>query len=112
LWTLKLDGRVIAFEYQLRFHSTVQVIETGEDPGLHALRPWSELNLAILRVLFESGCSYEYNLGPAVQNTLLWEGNGQHQTVNLKLYRPGLYTRLLARLDGTLGTRDQVLFGR
>ena len=111
LWTLKLDGHVIAFEYQLRFHSTVQVLATGEDPSYHALRPWSELNLAILRVLFESGCSYEYNLGPAVQNTRLWEGNGQHQTVNLKLYRPGLYTRLLARLDGTLGTRDQVLFG-
>ena len=111
LWTLKLDGHVIAFEYQLRFHSTVQVLATGEDPSYHALRPWPELNLAILRVLFESGCSYEYNLGPAVQNARLWEGNGQHQTVDLKLYRPGLYTRLLARLDGTLGTRDQVLLG-
>jgi hypothetical protein len=83
---------------------------TGEDPSYHALRPWSELNLAILHVLFDSGCSYKYNLGPAVQNTRLSEGNGQHQRVNLKLYRPGLYTRLLARLDGTLRTQDQVLF--
>jgi hypothetical protein len=110
LWTLKLGDHVIAFEYQLRFQSTVQVLATGEDPSYHALRPWPELNLSILRVLFESGCSYEYNLGPAVQNARLWEGNGQHQTVDLKLYRPGLYTRLLARLDGTLGIRDQVLF--
>jgi CelD/BcsL family acetyltransferase involved in cellulose biosynthesis len=112
LWTLKLDGHVIAFEYQLHFHSTVQALAAGEDPKYRALRPWPELNLAILRVLFESGCSYEYSLGPAVQNDRLWGGNGQHQMVDLKLYRPSLYTRLLARLDGAMGTRDQVLSGR
>jgi CelD/BcsL family acetyltransferase involved in cellulose biosynthesis len=111
LWTLKLDNHVIAFEYQLHFHSTVQVLAAGEDPSYHALRPWPKLNLAILRVLFESGCSYEYRLGPAVQNDRLWGGNGQYHTVDLKLYRPGLYTRLLARLDSTRGIRNRVLSG-
>lgn len=90
-----------------RFHRTVQVVAIGEGPSYHALRPWSELALAIIRVLFQSGCSCEYNLGPAVQNARLWESNGQHKTVDLHLYRPGLYTRLLAHVDGTLGTRDQ-----
>jgi CelD/BcsL family acetyltransferase involved in cellulose biosynthesis len=46
LWTLKLDGHVIAFEYQLRFHSTVQVLAAGEDPDYRALQPWLELNLS------------------------------------------------------------------
>jgi CelD/BcsL family acetyltransferase involved in cellulose biosynthesis len=105
LWTLKLDDHVIAFEYQLHFHSTVHVLAAGEDPSYHALRPWPELNLAILRVLFESGCTYTYSLGPAVQNDRLWEGNGQHQMVELKLYRPSLYTRLLARFNGAIGIR-------
>jgi CelD/BcsL family acetyltransferase involved in cellulose biosynthesis len=100
LWTLKLDRHVIAFEYQLRFHSTVQVLAAGEDPSYRALRPWPELNLAILRTLFQSGCTYEYRLGSSVQHDRLWLANGNQQTVSLKLYRPSLYTHVLARLDG------------
>jgi CelD/BcsL family acetyltransferase involved in cellulose biosynthesis len=99
LWTLKLDDHIVAFEYQLRFHSTVQVLATGEDPSYHTLRPWPELNLAILRTLFQSGSSYEYSLGPAVQHDYLWRANGNQQTVNLKLCRPSLYSRVLAQLD-------------
>jgi CelD/BcsL family acetyltransferase involved in cellulose biosynthesis len=100
LWTLKLDGHMLALEYQLRSHSTVQVLAAGEDPSYRDFRPWAELNLAILRVLFESGCTYEYLLGPAVQHNRLWVANDHHQTVSLKLYRPTLYTHLLAQLDG------------
>jgi CelD/BcsL family acetyltransferase involved in cellulose biosynthesis len=100
LWTLKLDGHVVAFEYQLRSHNTLQVLAAGEDPNYHDLRPWPALSLAILRVLFESGCTYEYSLGPAVQHDRLWGPNGRHQTVCLKLYRPSLYTRVLAQLEG------------
>ena len=100
LWTLKLDNHIVAFEYQLRFHSTVQVLATGEDPSYHALQPWPELNLAILRTLFQSGSSYEYSLGPAVQHDYLWQANGNQQMVRLKLYRPSLYSRVLAQLDG------------
>jgi CelD/BcsL family acetyltransferase involved in cellulose biosynthesis len=99
LWTLKLDGHVIAFEYQFRFHSTVQVLAAGEHPSYHALRPWPELNLAVLRTLSQSGCTYEYSLGPSVQHDRLWWANGNQQTVRLKLYRPSLYTSVLAQLD-------------
>jgi CelD/BcsL family acetyltransferase involved in cellulose biosynthesis len=100
LWTLKLDGHVIAFEYHLRFHSTVRVLAAGEDPSYSPMRPWPELNLAILRTLFQSGCAHEYSLGPAVQHDHLWWANGNQQTVQLKLYRPSLYGRVLAQLDG------------
>jgi CelD/BcsL family acetyltransferase involved in cellulose biosynthesis len=100
LWTLKLDGHMLALEYQLRSHSTVQVLAVGQNPNYHDLRPWAKLNLAILRVLFESGCTYEYRLGPAVQHDRLWVANDHHQTVSLKLYRPSIYTHLLAQLDG------------
>jgi CelD/BcsL family acetyltransferase involved in cellulose biosynthesis len=111
LWTLKLEGHVIAFEYQLRFHNTVQVLAAGEDPSYRALRPWPELNLAILRTLFQSGCTYVYNLGPMVQHDRLWWANGEQQTVHLRLYRPSLYTRLLAQLDGGTVPGDQVMSG-
>jgi CelD/BcsL family acetyltransferase involved in cellulose biosynthesis len=99
LWTLKLDGHIIAFEYQLRSHGTVQVLAAGEDPSYHTLRPWQELNLAIIRTLFQSGCTYKYSLGPAVRHDHLWWANGDQQTVRLKLYRPSLYSRVLVQLD-------------
>jgi CelD/BcsL family acetyltransferase involved in cellulose biosynthesis len=111
LWTLKLEGHVIAFEYQLRFHGTVQVLAAGEDPRYRALRPWPELNLAILRTLFQSGCTDVYNLGPMVEHDRLWWANSEQQTVHLRLYRPSLYTRLLAQLDGGTVPGDQVMSG-
>jgi CelD/BcsL family acetyltransferase involved in cellulose biosynthesis len=99
LWTLKLDDHIMAMEYQLHSDGRVQVLAVGEDSSYHALRPWPELNLAILQALFRSGCTYEYSLGPAAQHDRLWWVNGHHQTVQLKLYRPSLYTRILAQLD-------------
>jgi CelD/BcsL family acetyltransferase involved in cellulose biosynthesis len=99
LWTLKLDGHIVAVEYQLRSHGKVYVLAAGEDSSYRALLPWPELNLAILRTLFKSGCANEYSLGPAVQHDCLWWANGNQQTVRLKLYRPSLYTRVLAQLD-------------
>jgi CelD/BcsL family acetyltransferase involved in cellulose biosynthesis len=101
LWTLKLNSHIIAIEYQLRSHGSVQVLAAGEDPSYRTLLPWPELNLAILRTLFQSGCTCEYSLGPAVQADRLWWANGHRQMVHLKLYRPSLYTRLLAQLEGT-----------
>ena len=99
LWTLKLDGHIVAIEYQLHSHGKVQVLAAGEDPSYRALLPWPELNLAILQALFQSGCANEYSLGPAVQDEHLWRAHGHHQLVHLKLYRPSLYTRLLAQIE-------------
>jgi GNAT acetyltransferase-like protein len=104
LWTLKLDAHVIAMQYQLRSHGQVQVLAAGEASAYRALRPWSELNIAILQALFQSGCAHEFSLGPAVQYDHPWWANGHHQLVHLKLYRPSLYTRLLAQLERPTGS--------
>jgi CelD/BcsL family acetyltransferase involved in cellulose biosynthesis len=106
LWTLKLDGHVIAFEYQLRFHSTVQALVAGEDPHYRALQPWLELHLVSLQALFRSGYAYDYNIGPAVQHDHLRWASGNQQTARLKLYRSNLYTRFLAQLGG--GTVSEI----
>jgi hypothetical protein len=91
---------VIAFEYQPRFHSTVQVLAAGEDPEYGALQPWQALNLVSLQALFRGGCADEYNIGPAVRHDRVWWATSNQQTVRLKLYRPNLYTRFLAQLGG------------
>jgi Acetyltransferase (GNAT) domain len=99
LWTFKLNGHIIAIEYQLRSHGRVQVLAVGEDPAYRTLLRWQELNLAILRALFQSSSAHEYRLGPAVQDDRLWWANDHHEVVHLKLYRPNLYTRFLAHLE-------------
>jgi CelD/BcsL family acetyltransferase involved in cellulose biosynthesis len=100
LWTLKLNGHIIAIEYQLRSHGRVEALLAGEDPAFRHLLPWSALNLAILQTLFQSGCATEYRVGPAMQSDRLWQASGHHQTVHLKLYRPSLYARIVAQLEG------------
>jgi hypothetical protein len=62
--------------------------------------------LVSLQALFQSGHAYEYNIGPAVRHDRLWWANGNRQTVRLKLYRPNLYTRLVAQLGG--GTVSEI----
>jgi hypothetical protein len=99
LWSLRLNGQVIALEYQLRSHGKVQAVWAGENPDYRGFFPGRALYLAILRSLFESGCIYEYAIGPGVQDDRrLWTG-ACHETVHFKLYRASLYTRLLRWLE-------------
>ena len=103
VWTLKLNNRIIAIEYQLRSHGRVEVLLSGGDPAYHSLCPWPALNLAILQALFQSDDVSECSIGPAVQETCLWQPNGYYQTVHLKLYRPSIYARVVAQLEEMSG---------
>jgi len=94
----------LAIEYQLRSYGSVSVLLAGEDPAYRAILPWSALNLAILQSGFQSGNATEYSIGPAVQSSCLWQPNGHRQTVQLKLYRPSLYTRIMAQLEDASAT--------
>jgi len=104
LWTLTLNGHILAFEYQLRSHGRVSVLLAGEDLGYSPMRPWPALNLAILQSVFQSGNTTEYSIGPAVQSSCLWQPDGHRQTVQLKLYRPSLYSRIMAQLEDASAT--------
>ena len=107
LWTLKLDGQVIALQYQLRANGKVQALWADDNPRYRDLAPGCALHQAILRSLFECGDVDEYSMGPGVQNDQPWWATGQHKAVHLKLYRPSLYTRLLYRL-GTNGVKESL----
>jgi hypothetical protein len=104
LWTLKLDGHILAIEYQLRSHGRVSILLAGEDPAYSAMLPWPALNLAILQSVFQSGYATEYSIGPAVQHSCPWRPDGYRQTVQLRLYRPSLYTRIMAQLEDASAT--------
>jgi hypothetical protein len=102
LWLLKLNGSVIAMEYQLRFDGKVQMLCSGADPAYREFSPGRALSSAIFQALFEGGCVREYSIPPCFTRDTIWWANGSHQMVHLKLYRQSLYSRLLDRLD-TLG---------
>jgi CelD/BcsL family acetyltransferase involved in cellulose biosynthesis len=107
LWSLQLDGHVVALEYQLRSNGKVQALWTGDDPAYRELLPGNVLHLAILQSLFEGGRVYEYSLIPGMQDAHHWWATASHETAHLKIYRPSLYPRLLERLEAAhaLGAR-------
>jgi CelD/BcsL family acetyltransferase involved in cellulose biosynthesis len=99
LWSLRLNGHIAALEYQLRSNGKVQVLWTGDNPAYHEFLPKNALQLAILQSLFEGDCGYEYSLGPGIQDDHPWWARACHETVHLKIYRPGLYSSLLYKLE-------------
>lgn len=99
LWALQHDGRMIAFEYQLCSNGTVQVLWAIHDLAYSELLLGNALQLNILQSLFESSCVYEYRLAPGTQDDHQWWASGAHEIVHLKLYRPGLYSYVLQRLE-------------
>jgi CelD/BcsL family acetyltransferase involved in cellulose biosynthesis len=94
-WFLRLDGRAIAMEYQLRFHGIAYALRADYDLDYAASSPGSALNFAIARALFERGDVREYQMGPGQNEYKMRWASGCHETVRLQIYRPGLYPRLL-----------------
>lgn len=99
LWVLRLDGRVIAMEYQLQANGTVHALRADFDAACRELSPGTVLNAAIVRALCERSGMREYDMGPGLNDYKLHWATGSHETVQRTLYRPTLYGRLLRALD-------------
>ena len=95
LWLLRLDGRAIAMEYQLRANGVAYALRADYDLGYAAASPGSSLNFEIARALFERGDVREYHMGPGLNEYKMRWASGTHETVRLHVYRPGLYPTLL-----------------
>jgi CelD/BcsL family acetyltransferase involved in cellulose biosynthesis len=99
LWSLRLDGQLIAFEYQLRCHGKAHVLWTGDVPDHRELQPQKILQMVTLRTLFEPPTIYEYSMGPGLQDDQPWWATAHHEAVHIEIYRPGFYARMLKRLE-------------
>jgi CelD/BcsL family acetyltransferase involved in cellulose biosynthesis len=102
LWVLRVDGRAVAMEYQLRAAGRVHALRADFDQAWAAHSPGSALNVAIVRALFRDGGVREYDMGPGLNDYKTRWATGQHETVSLHVYRPGAYGRLLAAVEGRL----------
>jgi CelD/BcsL family acetyltransferase involved in cellulose biosynthesis len=95
LWLLRLDGRPIAMEYQLRANGVAYALRADYDLAHAAASPGSSLNFEIARALFERGEVREYHMGPGLNDYKMRWASGTHETVRLHVYRPGFYPALL-----------------
>lgn len=99
LWLLRLDGCPIAMEYQLQSGGVVHALRADYDLQHAAASPGSALNFAIARALFERGGIHEYDMGPGLNEYKMRWATGCHETVDLEIYRPALYPRLIHALE-------------
>lgn len=95
VWVLRLDGRAIAMEYQLRDKGVVHALRADFDLEYGTASPGSALNFEIARSLFERGEIREYQMGPGLNEYKMRWASGSHETVRLHVYRAGLYPNLL-----------------
>ena len=100
LWILRLDGRAVATEYQLEDHGRVQALRAEFDASLpEELSPGTHLNVEIARALFARSGVYEYDMGPGENEyKSRWTSDG-HDTVSMRIYRPGTYGAALYALE-------------
>ncbi|HEY7203380.1 MAG TPA: GNAT family N-acetyltransferase [Methylomirabilota bacterium] len=99
LWLLRLDGRPIAMEYQLRANGVAYALRADYDLDYAAASPGSSLNFEVARALFERGDVREYHMGPGLNEYKMRWASGTHETVRLHVYRGGLYPALLHLLE-------------
>jgi CelD/BcsL family acetyltransferase involved in cellulose biosynthesis len=100
LWVLRLEGRAVATEYQLEANGRVHALRADFDSSLpDELSPGTYLNCEILRALFAREGVHEYNMGPGDNAYKTRWASDAHETVRLRIFRPGLYGALLHGLE-------------
>jgi len=99
LWLLTLNGRPTAMEYQLRAGGIVHALRADYDEAQHERSPGSALNFAIAKALFKRGGVHEYDMGPGENDYKLRWASGSHETMRLRIYRRGLYPRLVHAVE-------------
>jgi CelD/BcsL family acetyltransferase involved in cellulose biosynthesis len=92
LYTLRLDSRLVAFEYCLRAGGRIALLKISFDPALARHSPGQVLRLKILRREVERGEVHEYSMGPQSQWKLHWATRVE-PVCRLRIYGRGLRGR-------------------
>jgi CelD/BcsL family acetyltransferase involved in cellulose biosynthesis len=98
LWLLRLDGKVIATEYQLMADGNVHALRSDFDPAFAEASPGTYLNHHLLKQLFGQGLQ-RYYMGPGSNAyKLRWTDVGE-PLYSLTAYSPTARGRLLQWLE-------------
>jgi predicted ATP-grasp superfamily ATP-dependent carboligase/CelD/BcsL family acetyltransferase involved in cellulose biosynthesis len=88
LYTLRLDGRLIAFEYCLRGQGQISLLKISFDPALAKYSPGQVLRLKILQRECERGEIAAYSMGPQSEWKLRWATRVEPVS-KVRIYAPG-----------------------
>jgi CelD/BcsL family acetyltransferase involved in cellulose biosynthesis len=99
LWILRVDGRAVATEYQVRSNGSLYALRADFDAGVEGLSPGTALNLRIIRTLFERQDIHEYNMGPGANPYKLRWATSSRETHSIHVYAPTHYGRMLYGLE-------------
>jgi hypothetical protein len=105
LWSVRLNDHIVGIEYQLRSDGIAQALSSWAYPTSRGVLTGSALNVAILKSLFGSGGVHEYIMGAGFEGDLPLLATACHDTVHVKLYRPGIYSSLLHELETIVGLK-------
>lgn len=101
LWTLAIDGRPLATEYQLIANGIVYALRSDFDPAFEEASPGTHLNRTMLERLFDAGL-VRYSMGPGENPYKLRWSDGDEAVVSLVVYGKTLRGRALAVVDRTI----------
>jgi CelD/BcsL family acetyltransferase involved in cellulose biosynthesis len=93
VYTLRLDGRLIAFEYCLRAGQRIDMLKISYAADLARYSPGNVLRYLVLKTEIERGKVTSYHMGPASEWKLRW-ANRIDPLVRVRIYGRGVYPRL------------------
>jgi CelD/BcsL family acetyltransferase involved in cellulose biosynthesis len=93
VYTLRLDGRLIAFEYCLRAGARIDMLKISYAPDLARYSPGNVLRYLVLKTEIERGDVTSYHMGTASEWKLRW-ANRVDPLVRVRIYGRGVCPRL------------------
>ncbi len=111
LWTLKLDGKIIAFDYYLKCNTSISLIRTDFDLAYRSVSPGNNLQLTILKDLFEREGIWEYDMGGQAYDYKLKWTETVRSHISIYIGAQGLYGKMLLRGKKSLLPRLKRLVG-
>lgn len=93
VYILRLDGRLIAFEYCLRAGQRIDMLKISYSPDLARYSPGNVLRYLILKTEIERGRTAIYHMGRSSEWKLRW-ANRVDPLVRLRIYGRGARARL------------------
>jgi CelD/BcsL family acetyltransferase involved in cellulose biosynthesis len=92
IYVLRLDGKLIAFEYCLRAGRRIDMLKISYAPELGRYSPGNVLRYLILKTEIERGAIAIYHMGRSSEWKLRW-ANRVDPLVRLRIYRAGARAR-------------------
>jgi len=93
VYTLRLDGRLIAFEYCLRAGRRIDMLKISYAPDLARYSPGNVLRHFVLKTEIERGEVTSYHMGPVSEWKLRW-ATRVDPLVRVRIYGRGVRPRL------------------